>query len=76
MNTENKKLYRSLTDRHIAGVCGGLGKYLNIKSRLVRWAFILTGQVTAPLYLLMWLFLDEDPDEQAQDLHAMNEVIQ
>jgi phage shock protein PspC (stress-responsive transcriptional regulator) len=49
MNTENKRLYRSRDDRRIAGVCGGLGKFLNIDSRLLRWAFILTGQVTGLL---------------------------
>jgi len=68
MNTENKRLYRSRDDRRIAGVCGGLGKFLNIDSRLLRWAFILTGQVTGPLYLLMWIYLDEEPVEQQQDL--------
>ena len=69
MITENKKLYRSRDDRHIAGICGGLGKYMNIESRLIRWAFVLTAEVTAPLYLLMWIHLDEEPVEQHQDLH-------
>jgi len=64
MNTENKKLYRSRDNRHIAGICGGLAKYLNIDSRLLRWAFVLTAQVTAHLYLLMWIYLDEEPVEQ------------
>jgi phage shock protein C len=68
MNTENKRLYRSRDDRRIAGVCGGLGMFLNIDSRLLRWAFILTGQVTGLLYLLMWIYLDEEPVEQQQDL--------
>ena len=64
MDIKNKKIYRSLDDRKIAGICGGLGKYLNIDSRLLRWAFVLTAQVTAPLYLLMWICLDEEPVEQ------------
>jgi len=68
MDTKNKKLYRSQDDRYIAGICGGLAKYLNIDSRLLRWAFVLTAQVTAPLYLLMWLFLNEEPVEEHQDL--------
>ena len=70
MNTEIKQLYRSRDDRKIAGVCGGLGKYLNIESRLLRWAFVLTAQVTAPLYLLMWIYLDEEPAEQLQGSHS------
>ena len=36
-----KTLYRSKTDRKIAGICGGLGKYLNIDPTLVRVVFIL-----------------------------------
>ena len=63
VNTESKKLYRSRANRRIAGVCGGLGKHLNIDPRLLRWAFILTAEVTAPIYLLMWLWLDEEPVE-------------
>ena len=64
MNTENKKLYRSRDDRKIAGVCGGLGKYLGVDPRLLRWAFVLTAEVTAPIYILMWIYLDEEPVEQ------------
>ena len=65
MNTENKKLYRSRDDRKIAGICGGLAKYLDINVHLLRWAFVLTAQVTAPLYLLMWIYLEEEPVEPA-----------
>ena len=61
MNTENKKLYRSRDDRKIAGICGGLAKHLNINVHLLRWAFVLTAQLTAPIYLLMWIYLEEEP---------------
>jgi phage shock protein C len=57
------KLYRSREDRRIAGVCGGLAKLLNINPHLLRWAFALTAEVTAPIYLLLWLYLDEEPVE-------------
>ena len=63
MNTENRKLYRSRDDQMIAGVCGGLGKYLGIDSRLLRWIFVLTAEVTAPIYILMWIYLNEEPAE-------------
>ncbi|QCX34150.1 PspC domain-containing protein [Caloramator sp. E03] len=38
----NKKLYRSRTDRMIAGVCGGIAKYFDIDPTFVRlfWVFI------------------------------------
>ena len=63
MGPKNKKLYRSREDRVIAGVCGGLGKHLSIDPRLLRWAFVLTAEVTAPIYILMWICLDEEPVE-------------
>lgn len=40
---EQKKLYRSLRDRKISGVCGGIAEYLNIDSTIVRVLFILFG---------------------------------
>ena len=36
-----KKLYRSNTDKMIAGVCGGIGEYFNIDSTLVRLAWAI-----------------------------------
>lgn len=36
-----KKLYRSTTDKKIAGVCGGLAQYLNIDSTIVRLIWLL-----------------------------------
>lgn len=38
---EGKKLYRSNTDKMLAGVCGGLGQYLGIDSTVVRLIFAL-----------------------------------
>lgn len=38
---KSKKLYRSRTDRIIAGVCGGLGEYFNTNSNIIRLIFIL-----------------------------------
>ena len=31
-----KKLYKSSTDKKLAGVCGGLAEYFNVDSTLVR----------------------------------------
>jgi phage shock protein C len=33
---DNKKLYRSTTDKMIFGVCGGLGEYFTIDPVIVR----------------------------------------
>ena len=35
-----RRLTRSTTDRRIAGVCGGIAKYLNIDPTLVRLGFV------------------------------------
>ena len=34
--TMEKKLYRSNTDKKIAGVCGGLAEYFSIDSTIIR----------------------------------------
>ena len=38
---EGKKLYKSNTDKKIAGVCGGIAEYFNIDSTLVRLGWVL-----------------------------------
>jgi phage shock protein C len=45
MNT--KKLYRSVNDRMIAGVCGGLGSYFKIDANLVRVILVVLSIATA-----------------------------
>lgn len=41
MNME-KKLYRSKTDKKVAGVCGGLAEYIGVDSTLIRLALVFT----------------------------------
>jgi len=55
-----KKLYRSRTDRKIWGVCGGLAKYLNIDSTLVRVIAIVSlflGSLGFWIYIIMALIV-------------------
>lgn len=64
-----KKLYRSQTDRKIAGICGGLGEIYGIDSNLIRIAFVFVALIThiIPLvvtYLIAWLILLEFPPEE------------
>ena len=35
-----KKLYRSNTNKMLAGVCGGIGEYFNVDPTLVRLGFV------------------------------------
>lgn len=55
-----RKLYRSRNDSRIAGVCGGLGEYLDIDPTLVRLIFVLlalTGGHGVLLYIILWLIV-------------------
>lgn len=60
---EVKKLYRSLANRRIAGVCGGIGEYFNIDPTVVRLLFVLgfflTGTATFWLYVILWIVVPE-----------------
>ena len=38
-----KKLYRSKSDRKLAGVCGGLAEYLNIDPTVIRVIWAITS---------------------------------
>ena len=38
-----KRLYRSRTNRLIAGVCGGIGEYLEIDPTVIRLVFVIAG---------------------------------
>jgi len=62
--TVSKKLYRSRSDRKIAGVCGGLGEYFEIDPTLIRLAVVFFtlwwgGGLLA--YLIAWFVIPEEP---------------
>ena len=60
-----KKLYRSRSDKKIAGVCGGLAKYLNIDPTVVRliWAIVVVcGGAGLLAYLICALVIPEEPE--------------
>jgi phage shock protein PspC (stress-responsive transcriptional regulator) len=53
-------LYLSRADRKIAGVCGGLGEWLDVDPVFLRVAFILLALVCGlgiVVYFVLWLFL-------------------
>ena len=52
---------RSKSDKIIAGVCGGIGKYTNVNPWLWRILFLLVGGGLW-IYLLMWAFIKEEND--------------
>lgn len=63
-----KKLYRSRGDRLIAGVCGGLGEYLNTDPVWLRLFFVLllfAWGIGFWAYLILWLIVPEEGQETA-----------
>lgn len=59
-----KRLYRSRTDRKIAGVCGGLAAYFGIDSvipRLIWVVFVLAAGMGLLAYLICWLVIPAEP---------------
>ena len=59
-----KKLTRSRTNRWIAGVCGGVGEYLDIDPNIVRAVYIIFTVLTRfvvglIIYILLWIIIPE-----------------
>ena len=60
-----KKLYRSKTDKKIAGVCGGLAKYMGIDVTVVRLIWVLVAIFAGAgllAYLICALIIPQEPD--------------
>ncbi len=61
----SKRLERSVTDRQVAGVCGGLATYLGLDAALVRVLWIVLSIVPGAIlfgliaYLAAWLIIPE-----------------
>lgn len=58
-----KKLYRSKTDRKIAGVCAGIAEYFNIDPttvRVIAVLLLLPGGLPGLIpYLILWVVIPE-----------------
>lgn len=60
--TTQKRLTRS-KDKMVAGVCSGIGNYLDIDPTIVRIVFVLlafAGGAAILAYLIMWIIIPED----------------
>lgn len=58
----SKRLTRSITDKKVAGVCGGLAEYFNVDATLVRLIFVLATLMGGPgllLYIVLWVVMPE-----------------
>jgi phage shock protein PspC (stress-responsive transcriptional regulator) len=65
---DTRQLRRSADDRMVAGVAGGIARYLNVDVTLVRVAVaaltLLTG-AGAALYVAAWLLIPADDEDQS-----------
>ena len=52
---EQKKLVRTLDNRMVCGVCGGIGKYFNVDPTLVRLIWVLASVIGAGSGLLVYI---------------------
>ena len=75
------RLRRSSTDRHVAGVAGGLGRHLDVDPVILRVAFVVLaffGGAGLLLYAAGWLFVPRDDTGEATinlDTRSRNVVL-
>jgi phage shock protein C len=60
-----KKFYRSVSQKMLGGVCGGLAEYFDTDVSLVRLLFVGIGLLTAVLpmtffYIIAWIVVPQE----------------
>lgn len=64
-----RKLFRSRTNSMLAGVCGGLGEYLNVDPtifRVVAVLLIFADGIGILAYLIGWVIIPRRPEMEAE----------
>ncbi|MDY5280171.1 MAG: PspC domain-containing protein [Sodaliphilus sp.] len=70
MTYSGKRLYRSNTEKTIAGVLGGIAEHFDIDPTLVRLGYVLLSLFSAAFpgvlgYIIMWIVMPQNPDNGA-----------
>ncbi|HWP84288.1 MAG TPA: PspC domain-containing protein [Terriglobia bacterium] len=70
-----KRVYRSRTDKKVAGIFGGLGELFQIDPTLLRLAAVFVGVATGLLplllaYLVGWILIPVNPASPPPDSQA------
>lgn len=64
---EPRRLYRSVDNQMIAGVCGGIADYLGWDATIVRIAYVLLTIFTifsgVLIYIILWLIIPKNPNQ-------------
>ena len=66
MSGIEQRLYRSKSERWLAGVCGGIGEYFNTDPTIIRVIFVLAAFIVGGgilIYLILWLIIPLEPGE-------------
>jgi len=68
-----RKLYRSDTDKKIAGICGGLSELLSYDSTIIRLIFVfitvLTGLVPVVIaYVVGWIIIPYKDNDVVENI--------
>ena len=64
MENTSKKLYRSRSNRMLAGICAGIANYFNVDPTIVRLVFVIMALAGGPgliVYLILALIIPEEP---------------
>ena len=59
------KLRRTMEDKIIAGICGGIAKTIDVNPTTLRWIFVLLvvfGGISGWIYIIMWIIIPSDND--------------
>ena len=59
-----KRLCRSVTNKKIAGLCGGIGEYSDVDPTVIRLAAVFGGLITGVIpflvgYIIAWVIVPE-----------------
>lgn len=60
----SQRLYRSIYNKKMAGICGGLAEYLAVDPTFVRLIFVVFGVCFPPFilgYLAAWIIVPKEP---------------
>lgn len=77
--SEFQGLYRSETNRVIAGVAGGLGEYFNLDATIIRILFVLLtvfGGSGLVIYIVLWLIIPEKNSRPKDSKDAIRDNIE
>ena len=71
MGMTMRRLYRSTTDRKVAGICGGLAEFWDYDPTIIRLAAVLLALVTVLLpfvitYVIGWMIIPEGANQNPQ----------